>query len=149
LRTKTALAIITKELAMTDTPYCTYESPNHPLAGLESRSATARRGIKVWQMEVAITTAARRAGWTIHRRKQVGNSIYTYMRLSRRIELCVRFSDHAPGKPLDPATMDCATMLCTLDTPGAMSHVERWLQEEAVAYAARQSAMTQGEAVAA
>jgi len=119
------------------------------MAALESRSATARRGIAVWQMEVGITTAARRAGWTIHRRKQVGNSIYTYMRLSRRIELCIRFSDHAPGKPLDPKAMDCPIMLCTLDTPGAVSHVERWLQEEAVAYAARQSAEAPREAVAA
>jgi len=134
---------------MTDTPYCTYESDSHPLTDLESRSATARRGIAVWQLEIEVTTAARRAGWVIRRRKQTGNSIYCWMRLSRRCEVCIRFSDHSPGKPFDPKAMDCPIMLCTLGTAGATGHVTRWLEGEAVAYAARQSAMTQGEAVAA
>lgn len=129
------------------TPYPTYESPIHPMTGLESKSATARRGIAVWTMETEVTTAARRAGWTIHRRRQVGNSIYSWMRLSRKRELCIRFSDHAPGKPFDPSEMTCPVMLCTLGTAGAVGHATRYVEEAAFEYASANVA--KGEAVAA
>lgn len=115
-----------------------FDYPSLPMDAFTSTRVSERRKLDLWAIEIEVTHHARQCGWKVRRRRvySEGHSIYIDLRLGRKLDVTLRISDHAPGRPIG-LPGDLPLILVTMDVPGSLKHAKTWLNEVAINTAKR------------
>ena len=104
--------------------------PSNDSGGSMSKKQQRRHTVSVAADDMA--QAAEEAGWTLSKRwnGSSGHSVYLLLRLSARLKILCRVSDHSPNRPIGIAN-EPPTILVLLGVPGCFVHAKEWLKSTA------------------